>query len=203
VAATQGLPLITDVPEHARQAPSQASGHGHRHGPGTGNPHVWLDPILAQDICRRIAAAFMQADPVNRAAYESQLQDYLGKLTELDQTIKATTASFQRREYVSFHPSFTYFAKRYQLTEAGIVEVAPGREPTPRALNNIIQAIHRYGITVIFSEPQFSPRMAEVLAKEAGVRVLSLDPIGGRPPYDSDYLKMMQYNLATMAGAMK
>ena len=79
----------------------------------------------------------------------------------------------------------------------------PGREPTPRAFKNIIEAVHRYGIKVIFSEPQFSPRIAEVLAREAGVKVLMLDPIGGRPPYIDNYIAMMQYNVTTMAQAMQ
>ncbi len=110
---------------------------------------------------------------------------------------------FRLREFVGFHPSFTYFARRYGLKEVGIIEVAPGREPTPRALQNIIKAIHHYGIKVIFSEPQFSPRIATVLAQEAGVKVLVLDPIGGLPPYNDNYIAMMRYNVNTMAQAMK
>lgn len=207
VEASQGIPLITEIPVHARGAaphqdkPKQEAGHGHVHGGG--NPHIWLDPILAQDICRRIAAAFIQMDPENKGRYEAQLTRYLAKLSELDQTITVATNGFQLRQFVGFHSSFSYFARRYHLEEVGIIEVAPGREPTPRALQNIIKAIRHYGIRVIFSEPQFSPRLAEVLAKEAGVSVLSLDPIGGRLPYGDDYLKLMQYNLETMAKAMQ
>lgn len=208
VEAVHGLDLITEIPRHAKEVPSpgkpqhaQKAGHSHEHG--SGNPHIWLDPILAQDICRRLAAAFIQMDPANRAGYEANLNTYLEKLAQLDQFIAGTTASFQLRQFVSFHPSFTYLARRYNLQEVGIIEVAPGREPTPRALKNIMKAIHHYGIKVIFSEPQFSPRLAEVLAQEAGVSVLSLDPIGGRPPYGDDYLAMMKYNVETMAKAMK
>ena len=83
------------------------------------------------------------------------------------------------------------------------MELAPGREPTPRHLQDIIAAVRRYGIRVIFTEPQLNPRAAEVIAQEAGVRVLMLDPMGGRPPYGSDYLKLMRHNLAVMAEAMK
>jgi zinc transport system substrate-binding protein len=207
VEATRGIPLITEIPEHAKVAISHRPKHtkevGHTHEHGSGNPHIWLDPILAQDICRRIAAAFIEMDAENKAVYEANLSNYLEKLSQLDQTIAAATATFRLREFVGFHPSFTYFARRYNLQEVGIIEVAPGREPTPRALKNIIKAIHHYGIKVIFSEPQFSPRIAKVLAKEAGVSVLSMDPIGGRPPYGDDYIKLMQYNLETMAEAMK
>ncbi len=210
VAATHGIALIKEIPEHVRggEVPGQhrhpkgdGGGQGHTHE--AGNPHVWLDPLLAQDICRRIAAAFIARDPGNKALYEQNLENYLEKLTDLHHQIVTETAAFRLREFIGFHPSFTYLARRYDLKEVGIIEVAPGREPTPRALKNIIKAIHHYGIKVIFSEPQFSPRLAEVLAKEAGVSVLLLDPIGGHPPYGEDYLKMMQYNVETMAKAMK
>ena len=211
LAATYGIALITEIPEHVRggEAPDQQHRHPQKSGGGqghtheAGNPHVWLDPIFAQDICRRIAAAFIEKDPGSEAVYEENLKNYLEKLTDLHQKTLTETAAFRLREFVGFHPSFTYFARRYNLKEVGIIEVAPGREPTPRALKNIIKAIHHYDIKVIFSEPQFSSRIAEVLAKEAGVSVLPLDPIGGRPPYGDDYLKIMQYNVEVMAKAMK
>jgi zinc transport system substrate-binding protein len=207
VEATHGIALITEIPGHAGEAvppiKSQVQEAGHRHEHGSGNPHIWLDPILVQDICRRIASAFIKTDPDNKATFEKNLEHYLDQLAQLDQEISAATETFRLREFVGFHPSFSYFARRYHLKEVGIIEVAPGREPTPRALQNIMRAIQRYGIKVIFSEPQFSPRMAEVLAKEAGVSVLQLDPIGGRPPYNDNYIKMMQYNLAALAKAMR
>ena len=184
VEATQGIALLTEIPEHAEEGGPPAEPHekqaGHVHEGESGNPHVWLDPIYAQDICRRIAAACEKADPDNKGVYEQNLKRYLQQLAQLDEEIRATTAAFRLREFVGFHPSFTYFARRYGLKEVGIIEVAPGREPTPRALQNIIKAIHQFGIKVIFSEPQFSPRIAAVLAQEAGVKVLVLDPIGGQ-----------------------
>ncbi len=210
VTATDGLDLIREVHGHVREGGPQTiggkkpeHGHGHPHAHGDVNPHVWLDPVLAQDICRRLAAALSSADPEGRPVYEQQLHQYLEKLTALHDKIAAATAQFQIKEFIGFHPSFSYFARRYGLREVGIIEVAPGREPTPRALQNILAAIKRYGIRVIFSEPQFNPRIAEVLANEAGVRVLTLDPIGGRPPYGESYIQLMEYNLNTMAQAMK
>ncbi len=216
VEATHGIALIKEIPEHVRGSDSPGHRHpektdkvqedqkeapGHDHG--AGNPHIWLNPILAQDICHQIAAAFIQVDSKNRAFYEQNLHTYLEKLSGLDKHLANQIAWFKIREFVSFHPSFTYFARRYNLKEVGVIEVAPGREPTPRAFQNIKKAIRHYNIKVIFAEPQFSPRIAEVLAKEAGVEVLFLDPIGGHPPYGDNYLKMMQFNVETMAKAMK
>ncbi len=208
VRAVDGLDLIQEVQGHThesgpRPAPGKSgAAHGHHHHGGA-NPHVWLDPIMVQDICRRIAATLSAADPQGREVYQRQLQDYLARLAALHETIAATTGQFRLKEFIGFHPSFTYFARRYGLREVGIIEVAPGREPTPRVFQDILAAIRRYGIRVIFSEPQFNPRIAEVLAKEAGVSVLTLDPLGGRPPYGEDYVRLMEYNLDIMAQAMK
>jgi zinc transport system substrate-binding protein len=169
----------------------------------TGNPHIWLDPVLAQEICRKIAAAYIQADPAHRAQYQANLKSYLAALAALNRKIENHAKGWRRRDYVSFHPAFAYFARRYDLHNVGTIEEAPGREPTPRDLQNLVTAIRRFGIKVVFAEPQLNPRVAEVIAQEAGAKVLMLDALGGRPPYGSDYLKMMSTNLAALDQALR
>ncbi len=212
VEATAGLPLLTGLESHrAAEAETTSTpggvqenkGHHESHAHAQGNPHVWLDPVLAQDICRRLATALIQVDPENRKEYDRNLASYLKELKELDREIAGRAAAWRLKEFVSFHPSFTYFARRYGLTEVGVIEAAPGREPTPGHIRRIVEAIEKYRVRVVFAEPQLNPRMAEVIAREAGVKVLLLDPLGGRPPYGSDYLKMMRANLKAMEQAMQ
>jgi zinc transport system substrate-binding protein len=203
VEAVAGIPLLKDVDEHehgeAAQEPKEAEHHHHE----AGNPHVWLDPVLAEDICRRIAQALIQVDPAHKNMYEVNLAMYLGKLQTLDNNIKTVVATFRRRDYVTFHPAYAYFSRRYGLREVGVIEAAPGREPSPGHLQRIIAAIKKTGVKAVFAEPQLSSRVAEVIAQEAGVKVLILDPLGGRPPYGSSYLKLMRHNLAVLAEAMQ
>ena len=200
VQATAGLPLIAEVAPHSHgHHPGKGAAHRHEQG----NPHVWLDPVLAQDICRRIAAALMAVDPEYREYYQGNLSRYLAELEALHREIEAAVASFRLKEFVSFHPAFTYFARRYGLTEAGVIEAAPGREPTPGHLKRLAAQLKKSGARAVFAEPQLSPRAAEVLAREAGVKVLILDPLGGRPPYGRDYLKLMRHNLAVMQQALQ
>jgi ABC-type Zn uptake system ZnuABC Zn-binding protein ZnuA len=218
VKAVKGIPLLKEVAQHQHN-------HEKSHEPGhprpatqeakrehsvsaerlyqQGNPHVWLDPVLAQDICRRIAQAFIQIDPEHQQEYERNLAAYLGKLKDLNKEIMEKVATFRQRDYVCFHPAFAYFARRYGLSEVGVIEVAPGREPSPGHLQKTIAAIKNCGCRAVFAEPQLSRRMAEVIAQEAGVKVLLLDPLGGRPPYGSDYLKLMRHNLAVLAEALQ
>jgi len=211
VEAAQGVPLL-GMAAHHHEAGEAGENHHNDHPPGAaavqdrgpaGNPHIWLDPVLAQEICRKIAAAFIQADPSHRAQYEANVKDYLAALAELDREIEGRAQRWRLKDFVSFHPAFSYFARRYGLHEVGVIEAAPGREPTPGHLRQLVTVIRRSGIKVIFAEPQLNPRVAEVVAKEAGVKVLMLDPMGGRPPYGSDYLKLMRSNLTALDQALK
>ncbi|HZE21616.1 MAG TPA: zinc ABC transporter substrate-binding protein, partial [Desulfobaccales bacterium] len=196
VEAARGVPLLNMAePQHHLKEAAE--------GQPAGNPHIWLDPVLAQQICRKIAAAFIQADPAHRAQYTANLQAYLAALAALNQEIENHAKHWRQRDYVSFHPDLAYFARRYGLHNVGTIEEAPGREATPRYLQNLVAAIQRFGIKVVFAEPQLNPRVAEVIAREAGAKVLRLDPLGGRPPYGSDYLKMMRYNLDILDQALK
>ncbi len=202
--AAQGLPLIRDT--HGQG--TQGSGHGkgkhsssHSHVAGA-NPHVWLDPVLAQEICRKIAQALIQVDPAQREYYQKNLENYLGKLEALHKEIEERVSGFRIRKYVCFHPAYAYFSRRYGLEEVGVIELSPGREPSPKHLRDLVAQIRRHQIQVIFAEPQLSPRVAEAIAQEASVRVAMLDPLGGRPPYGSDYLALMRHNLQVMSESM-
>ena len=211
VEAAQGMPLLgLNQQDHHHEA-AGAQGHIGKHPDKAGahathlagNPHIWLDPVLAQEIADKIAQALIQADPGHRAHYEANLKDFQAQLAALDREIKQQAQTWRLRDYVSFHPSFSYFARRYNLNEVGTIEAAPGREPTPRHLKNLVAAIRSYGIKVVFAEPQLNPRVAEVIAQEAGVKVLRLDPMGGAPPYGSDYLHLMRANLAALDEALR
>jgi zinc transport system substrate-binding protein len=201
VEAVHGIALLEDETEgHALEGRSAG---GEVHGHEGGNPHVWLHPVLAQGICRRIADAFIQVDPQHRTTYESNLQKYLKQLESLDEDFRKAVSAFRIKDFVSFHPAYSYLAKRYGLREAGVIELSPGREPTPRHIQQIVETIRKKGIRVVFAEPQLSPRVAEVIAKEARVRVLMLDPLGGRSPYGTNYVGLMKYNLSMLEEAMK
>jgi zinc transport system substrate-binding protein len=211
VEAAQGIPLLGMDEQHRDHEAAKGQGHTGQHPDKegshethlAGNPHIWLDPVLAQEICDKIAGALIQADPDHRAQYAANLKDYQAKLADLDREIRQHAQKWRLRDYVSFHPAFSYFARRYNLHEVGTIEAAPGREPTPRHLQDLVAAIRRYGIKVVFAEPQLNPRVAEVIAQEAGVKVLMLDPMGGAPPYGSDYLQMMRANLAALDEALR
>ncbi len=169
----------------------------------TGNPHVWLDPLLMEDLAGRICQALSELDPQRAPGYSRNLSHFQQELTELHQEIQEATSRFDVKEFVAFHPSWSYFARRYGLSEVGIIQQSPGRDPTPRQIEEIIAAVRRYHIRAVFAEPQFNSAAARAIAEEAGVAVLILDPLGGpdRPGRDS-YIALMRHNLEIIKEAM-
>lgn len=144
------------------------------------NPHVWLDPGLAALQVNAIAEGLADVDPDNGEIYLENARDYSQGLGELDGRIMEETAAFSKKKFISFHPSFSYFARRYGLEEVGSIEKLPGKEPSAREFSSLIEKARDQGVAVVFSEPQFDPRTAEALAAEAGAAVIvkTVEPAG-------------------------
>lgn len=174
----------------------------HRHGSSGNDPHIWLDPQIAMDIIRKIEEAFIRADPTGAEYYRKNAAIYREALAGLDREISARVGAFRTKEYVTFHPAWNYFSRRYGLRVAGVIEEAPGKEPGPKHIARIIKEIRRIGSKVVFVEPQFNPKIAKVIAQDSGAKTLYLDPIGGQKGSET-YIDMMRYNIAVMESVMK
>jgi zinc transport system substrate-binding protein len=174
----------------------------HSHGHRSADPHIWLNPVIAGDIIIKIENAFIRSDPRNAEHYRLNALQYREKLSELDADISWRVKKLKTKEYVTFHPAWNYFSKRYGLRVAAVIEESPGKEPSAKQMQKIINKINAIGNKVVFVEPQFNPKIAEVIAKESGAKVVYLDPIGGQKGRET-YLDMMKYNIDAIEKAME
>ena len=175
--------------------------HHHEHGGGP-DPHIWMSVPNAIKMADAMAAAMIAASPGGKATFEAnvaKLKDELGKLQE---EVKTRTAAFTKKGFITFHGSFGYFADAYDLTIVAIIEPSPGKEPTPAYLNSVLSYVKGKPVGALYIEPQLDPKPGEVLAKEAGLPLLTLDPIGGRPDTDS-YEKLIRFNVDALEKSLK
>jgi zinc transport system substrate-binding protein len=205
-----GRPGLTTIALSDGVSLIHTAGHHHAgignpdHESSVANPHIWMDPVIAKTMVNKITAALCDVDHQNLTYYKERGQRYLEKLDDLDQMIQKTVSTFTIRKFVSFHASWDYFARRYGLESAGVIEAAPGRNPTPIQIKNIVAMIKKYHIRAVFAEPQLNPRAAEIIAREAEVNVLLLDPLGGpNLKGRSTYIDLIKFNLNVMQEAMK
>lgn len=167
----------------------------------TSNPHIWLDPINAAHQVNAIASALARVDPRHAKVYRENEKKLLDELSALDSHIRAQLSRLKSRSYVSVHPAWSYFARRYGLVEVGVIEKSPGREPSPAEIRDIINNMRSRKVRVIFAEPQFSMKAAQAIAEETCAKILTLDPLGQPPDYD--YFATMRANVAAIARALQ
>lgn len=180
IEASRGLDLLkTEGKEHH---------HGHHGEEGAAfDPHVWLDLGNDIDIVRRIAALFAGRDPAGGGAYARNSEAYIKRLRALDGRFQRELSRCrERRFFHGGHAAFGYLARRYGLTQVALHGPNPDSEPTPREMARVVDAAREHRAKVIFFEELVNPRLAEVLAREAGARTLPLDPAGN---IDFDDLK--------------
>ncbi len=162
---------------------------------GETDPHIWISLRNAAIQVNNICSGLIQVDPANEKYYRTNRDDYLQKLKALDGEFNQTFAAKKGRIFIAYHPAWTYFARDYNLDQVPILENE--KEPGPKYLGSIIDLARRNNITVVFVEPQYNPKSAEVIAQEIKAKVVALDPLG------QNYLENMQYSGQEIAKSLK
>lgn len=144
---------------------------------GVPDPHIWLDPVLAKQQVDNIEKAFIKADPQNSDYYSANARMLKQELDSLDKEISTELAHAKKRVFIASHDAFSYFARRYNLTQIAIAGISPEMEPSPAKIAEIVRLAREYEVKYIFFETLTSPRLSEVIAKEVGAQVLVLNPI--------------------------
>ncbi len=173
--------------------------HHHHAGP---NPHLWLDPVLAERWVLALGEQLARVRPEQAEHFRGNAAAVAESLRRLHAEHEQALADVPRRQLVTFHNAFDLLAERYGLEVVAHltpVELSPGGEVVPARLRAAINAVRTHELDVVYAEPQFPDAAVRALQRETGVQVLRLDPIGhpGRDGYDS-YQAMMRSNLATL-----
>jgi zinc transport system substrate-binding protein len=161
------------------------------------DPHVWLDPVRFARVVVAIGGA-LHREPAAEAV--------AGRLRRLDMEYRQGLSDCERDELVTSHAAFGYLAKRYGLRQVALAGLSPEAEPSPGGLERLVDEVHASGATTVFTEPLVPSRVADTVAREAGVDVGTLDPIEGlsesRLSAGENYLSVMRSNLAALRKAL-
>jgi zinc transport system substrate-binding protein len=160
---------------------------------------VWLDPVAMQRIVAAIGNALARLDPARAGDIRSRQAHTLADLQALDRDYADGLRGCRSTEIVTNHEAFGHLARRYGLTQVGVTGLDPEVEPSPRRMADLVSLIRRAHVRTVFTETLASPRVADTLAREAGVSTTTLDPLEGLAPGTSgDYLSIMRRNLSAL-----
>ena len=185
--------------------PGESEDHAHEHGEddGESDPHVWLDPRKFGEMVAEIGRALEDSvAPSERSEVQARAAAFAERIHTLDLEFEAGLKRCERREIVTTHAAFGHLATAYRLRQEPISGLSPGAEPEPSRVAELTELIRRTGASAIFVEPLVPGESAEVLARESGVRTLTLNPLEGLAPSDlesgADYESVMRANLAAL-----
>jgi len=146
-----------------------------RRDPGILDPHIWLSPPLVMIQARTILGALQKVDPVHRSDYEANYKAFISEISKLDAELKNIFSGKQGMQFMVFHPAWGYFADTYGLKQIP-VEIE-GKNPKPAQFKQLLEYATQNDINVIFVQPQFSAKSAEVIARGIGGQVVFADPL--------------------------
>ncbi len=193
----------------SRARPEEEEDGDEQHAHAEGDPHFWLDPVSVIRFVENIRDGFIQADPEGRESYTRNAGAYIEELEALDAWIREQVAEIpaEQRLLVTNHESFGYFADRYGFRVIGAVvpSVSSGASPSAQELARLIDRIRDNNVQAIFLETGANPRLAEQIAAETGVTVVtglythSISEPGGEAP---GYIEMMRSNTRAIVDAL-
>ena len=195
VDASAGVTLLEDCSDHGEE-------HDHEHAY---NAHIWLDAENAIRMVSNLAEGLMTALPDEAEAIAANRDAYLQRLTALDAELTAALADLPRKDIITFHEAFPYFANAYGLNVAAVVNRDPDDALSPRALADLCRTVTELGTPPLFTEPQYEDMAAQTVARETGAAIYSLDPIVTGPEEEvplTYYEDAMRQNLAVLLEAL-
>ena len=201
IEASKGIDLIEDT-EHD----DHTEDHDHEDHDHDVNPHVWVSISKNIEEVSNIAEELSSLDPNHANEYQYNANEYIAKLENLKTEMHSTLDNIAHKDIITFHEAFPYFAEEFGLNIVGIIEIEPDSEPSAKEVENIISIINEKNIKALFTEPQYSSKIADTIAKETGASIYTLDPIvtgdSNEKAYN-DYIIKMQENLNTLKEALK
>ena len=166
-------------------------GHDHHHGEY--DAHIWLNTGNAKALAEAITAALGEADPANAPRYAANLATLEGNLDALSAELKTTVAPVRDKPIVVFHDAYQYFEKEFGIHVAGSITVSPETLPGAARISEIHEKLKTLGTSCVFAEPQFEPKLIDVVLEGTTAKSGTLDPEAATLPEGPDlYFELMR-----------
>jgi zinc transport system substrate-binding protein len=201
IDASQGIAPIAELSQVVKTTTATPD-HDHDHDQASGNPHVWLDPVLVKQQVATIRAGLIAADPANRVKYEANAAAYIQQLDQLNQEFEQSLRAYRDRTFVTFHDAFPYLAKRYQLQQVAVVEI-PEDQLSPADVQATIKTVKQFQVKALFSEPGVDNKLLTGLAQDLKITLRPLDSLEAGENDPQYYFTAMRQNLRTLQTAFQ
>ncbi|MBW4828550.1 MAG: zinc ABC transporter substrate-binding protein [Clostridiaceae bacterium] len=173
---------------------------------GRTDPHIWLDPSNMDKIGLEIKNSLVKMDEKNKDFYEKNYAELSNKLQKLNEEYETVLKDKKRDTILVSHSAFTYMTERYGLEQISVTGISPEEEPSPKVIAELVDVAKTKELEYIFLETLASPKTADIIAEEANLEVLTLNPLEGLTEKEEnngeDYIFVMEKNLGNLKKAL-
>ncbi|MGJ7920337.1 metal ABC transporter substrate-binding protein [Neobacillus sp. LXY-4] len=207
IATADGLPIDENQDGEDHEAEAQADEHAEEdeHGHSI-DPHVWLDPIYAQELAKTIKDSLITKMPKQKEEFEQNYQRLIAELQKLDQSFESVVKTADRKEIIVAHAAYGYWESRYGLKQISISGLSTTNEPSQKKLEEIISQAKQYKIKYILFEQNVSSKLADIVEKEIGAKPMTLHNLSTLTKENINnkdtYFTIMNQNIKTLEKAL-
>jgi zinc/manganese transport system substrate-binding protein len=205
IDTSKGIQVVSEIsPVEQLAGGKKAHDHNHNHGHTHtgGNPHIWLDPVLAKQQIINIRDGLIKADPVNKSTYQTNAAAYIQELEKLDNEFQQTLKQTPNCTFITFHDAFPYLAKRYNLKQVAVVAL-PEDQLSPADVQKAVNAVKKYQVKALFSEPGVDNKLLSSLSEDLKLNLQTLDSLEAGQTEPKYYFQVMKTNLQTLVNGCK
>lgn len=166
-----------------------------------GNPHYLLDPLNGVRVGYTLASHFARLDPAKAAEFESRAKELDTELNRLTTSLVETVNALELCPVVTYHRTWSYFLKRFEIEKLGELEPKPGIASGPRHISTLAEEMKRTGSRLVISASYEDRRIAGRLEELVGGQHIILAQDVGALPEASSYSAMFEFNVKTLAEA--
>lgn len=167
---SEGMELI----KNEEEAHEEGEAHPHHHH-GSVDPHIWTSISGARVIAQNTYQAFIKLDPENQEIYRAGYQRLIEEIDSTEAEMKQLLQPLAGTAFIIYHPALTYFAREFGLKQLCIE--LDGKEPSPAQLKQLLETATQSGAKVVFVQQEFDQKNAELIAKETGCRLVTINPL--------------------------
>lgn len=184
----------------------EAEEEDHDHAHGDIDPHVWLSPIISQDLALSIKDALVKTQPNHKEEFEQNYKALISELQDLDKEFKEMADNAPSKTFFVSHSAFGYIAGTYGLTQISVAGLNSQDEPSQKELTKIVDQAKENHIHYILFEQNVSSKLAEVIQKEVGAEPLTLHNLSVLTDEDikneETYFTLMKKDIETLKKAL-
>lgn len=199
VDSSQGIKQLLQFVQEPDDGCDHGQACGHEHHNQGANPHLFASPRMAALLAGNIAAGLSKADPEGAGIYFKNATAYAAAMNALADEMAAAVKTRRNNRIVQSHGIFDYLARDIGLEIVAVTQ-PHGQEPSAAEMLNLVETIREKKAGAIFTEPQYSPKVGQTLARESGIPSAVLDPVASGPdnaPLDY-YEQVMRKNVETI-----